>query len=72
MYKSCFTFGKLNDLDPRSLSQFQLKFATQNTIVKSARIIGNFHHHQPSLLVWEFCEEEKVQDYKAAVSLAPA
>ena len=42
--KVVFYFGKLNDLDPRSLSQFQLKFATQNTIVKSARIIGNFHH----------------------------
>ena len=53
--KVVFYFGKLNDLDPRSLSQSQLNFTTQNTIVKSARIIGNFHHQaRPSCsnLLW--------------------
>ena len=55
--KVVFYFGKLNDLDPRSLSQFQLTQLcwTQNKIVKSAGIIENFHHRPgPTWLVLVF------------------
>ena len=59
--KVVFYFGKLNDLDPRSLSQSQLKFATQNrsrstAVSKVLGLLGTFTTWraclvQPSLLV---------------------